>query len=327
MTLLSAPGGGSKSLLTLDLAIRLAAGRFGSWLSGFQLPGIPMPVTIIEAECGRERLERRVREMVMGESFPPETAHLAADNLVIYPAENFKHPELVLVHLSELLAVRPTTVLIIDPLRSFLPASVEDENDNVVMGRAIDAIVRAAKATGTGILVNDHDSKAGAAARGAMAKQDSAEFVAHLTGPDEHDADYLELTMTKQRDPGGCRKLAILRVCSPPTDDGLYPVRFEFTELRSAKPNGEMLDKSIRALADFLIGHPGCTKSEASAYLLNNGHSRSTIQRGFSALMASGAIRESGDKRNKSPIVDYLATPYSSAHQPTSAQRSWADAE
>lgn len=240
VTLLSAKGGAGKSLLTTDLAVRMAAGDDGYWLDSFQIAPGPLRVAIVEAENGASRIRRRVRELVMGDAFPPELADVAADALKLFPAEALQKREEVLAALPALIAHWALDVVIIDPLRSFFPAAVADENDNVSVGRVLDSLVSTAKRSYAAILVVDHDSKAGGAARGASSKQDGAEIVWQLTMPDPSDDDYLELRAHKQRDPGGPTRLAVARIKGERDSDGMRPIRFSLTDTR--EPNGKPTD-------------------------------------------------------------------------------------
>lgn len=240
VTILSAKGGCGKSMLTTDLAIHLASGDSGDWLDAFKLTEGPHRIGIIDAENGKNRTLRRIQELVIGNAFPPELADCAEPNLKLFPAESLQNRGEIIANLPNLITHHALDIVILDPLRCFLPTSVDDENNNMANGRVIDDLVAIAKRSLVSILVLDHDGKAGGAARGAQSKQDSAEFVWHLTQPDSDNPHYLELNTLKQRDPGGPTKLAITRICGTPTETNLRPLRFERTDL---------LDPDARAIA------------------------------------------------------------------------------
>lgn len=242
VTLLSAKGGAGKSLLVTDLAVRLAAGDEGEWLGAFHISPGPIRVAIVEAENGANRILRRVRELVMGDAFPPELADAARDGLKLFPAESLQHREHIIETLPALIAEWSIDVVILDPLRSFLPTEVGDENDNVAIGRVLDNLVSSAKRSMAAIMVLDHDSKAGGAARGASSKQDAAEIVWQLSMPDSNDDDYYELKAHKQRDPGGPSRLALTRVKGYRDESGMRPIRFDRADIR--EPNGRTSETS-----------------------------------------------------------------------------------
>lgn len=56
VTLVSARGGGGKSLLVLYMMLALASGRAGLWLDTFALHGKPLTGLLLDAECGEGRL-------------------------------------------------------------------------------------------------------------------------------------------------------------------------------------------------------------------------------------------------------------------------------
>ncbi len=255
VTLISAGGGRGKSLLIHDMIFHGAAPA-PAWLD-IELPASPLHVAVIEAENGINRLRRRTGELVAGGAFPAEVADLAAQNIDFFPADGLRDRGRVLSALPLLLSFKQYDLLVLDPLRSFLPDTASDENDNVLIGKLLDFLVALAKRFKVAILVVDHDSKSGMAARGASSKQDAAEMVAHLTAPDADDPNYLLLTMTKQRDPGGSPRIGIQRVTSPMTPEGLCPVRFERVELRDASSKGPELPSKSDAVLNVLRDNAG----------------------------------------------------------------------
>ncbi len=224
LTLISASGGVGKSILTLDLIIRLAAGGGGRWLGTYAIAPDPCKVLVIEAENGIDRLQRRALELDMGESFPPGMVDLASAKLDLRTADQLGDREYALQALTLLLCSGAYQVAVIDPLRVFLPADVE-ENDNRAVGLLMDFFVKLALRTDTAILVIDHDSKAGAMLRGASAKRDAGAFVVQVKA-DDRDPNLFTFRLDKARDPGGEREIRIRRVCGLKTAEGFMPLRY-----------------------------------------------------------------------------------------------------
>lgn len=236
VTLLSARGGGGKSLLTLSLWLRLGRGAGGDWLGALPLAPLPLRVLLVEAECGEARIERRIREMVMGGELSADDVDAALENLIALTAERLTRRGRLLEWLPDLVREHDADVVAIDPIRCLLPEDLESENDNLAFGRIVDDLVGLALRAGVAVVVVDHDSKDGRVGRGASSKQDAAAFVGHLTAPDETDPDYRELRLGKQRDPGAASAVAFAVRRGAPVDDGsggtLFPVRFDPADLR-----------------------------------------------------------------------------------------------
>jgi 5S rRNA maturation endonuclease (ribonuclease M5) len=271
LTLLSARGGTAKSLLALEASIRLSAGDIGPWLGVFEHAEEPLKGVYVDAECGRARIMRRIRELVMGDSFPPEVADLALPNLQVFSVETIAERGGVVHALPGLLEGRDVDYVVLDPLRSFMPANIEDENSNTCVGRLMDELVGIAKQHSVALLVIDHDSKSGTVARGASSKLDAAEMVLHLERPyEEEDPHYLELTTVKARDPGGAPKVAVQRVVGAPLN-GLHPIRFEKTDLRKQAPVAEddpQLSEVVAVVEDhYQREGTGCTTRQVAEAL------------------------------------------------------------
>ncbi len=292
LTMLSAIGGCGKSFMTQDLVVRLAAGIPGSWLGTYKLPGTPVRVVMIEAENGRARLERRIRELQLGGAFTEDEVDRALENLTVFSADRLLHRELVLEHaLPVFLEENPDIgVVVIDPLRSFLPTVVEDENSNLVVGRIIDFLVGLALRFDIALLVIDHDAKTGTALRGASAKRDATCFLLHVEANDAA-PDAMTVTLEKARDPGGERKFTVRRVSQPKTADGLFPVRFERDD---AIPTGAPSSSNAAdmKIVDAIRRHydstrTGCRYSEIAEI---SGLHPSMVKRRMPHLLAIGAL-------------------------------------
>lgn len=299
VTLLSARGGRGKSLLALDLLLRLAAGLDGDWLGAYHIVPHPYTVALLDAECGTSRLERRVRELVMGDAFEPEQVDAATSRLCVFPAESIPRKPLALQALPLLLADRPIDIVAVDPLRSLLPDAVNDENDNMQLGRVLDYLLALAKRFRCAMLVVDHDRKDETSARGAAAKGDAAEFVAHLTAPDKADRDYMELVMEKQRDPGGEVRTAIVRAGKPKTEDGLWPVRFERAPLRETAPDRPAKFRpgpADRVLVALKLAPAGLTLPEIMEFVAE---SEATVRRAIKSLGSRVVVDPGGGAGRK----------------------------
>lgn len=295
VTLVSAKGGAGKSLLTLALCVRLAAGGGGRLLA-WDLPSAKVPTVLLDAECGSLRLDRRMRELVMGGEFPADVLDRSTPDLYPHTAEALRKRGIILARLDDLLDRTPDAqVVVVDPLRSFLPDEVEDENANLSVGRVIDNLVGLSKRRNVAILILDHDSKDGRAARGASAKRDAAEIVWHLTAPDEDDPSYLECLPDKRRDPGGPDRFA-WRKAGWQTDEGLFPVKLELTDLRDLKtqPSARADEKAGRMLSIVQATKDhyrstGCGISSGNLQAAS-GIPRRTFSRDLSSALLSGLL-------------------------------------
>lgn len=242
LTLLSSTGGGGKSLLLLDLIVRLAAGTGELWLDAYRLPDRPLRVCYIESENGVRRIRRRLRELVLGEAFDGETVDRALAHIRSYHASDIRQPELVLSSVGEIHAREQADVYVIDPLKDFFPRETDDINKQIQVARALAPLIAFVQAHGRAVLLTDHDTKGAVAASGSHVKRDTVEQLVHLTAPDAEDPHYLELAILKDRDFSGApRRIALERVCGEPvrtsSDDDvtLYPVRFERASIRETK--------------------------------------------------------------------------------------------
>ncbi len=255
VAMVSAGTGVGKSILLQDLMLRLAAGVGDRWLGAYELSEEPFKVCIIERENGALRFMRRARELVLGNALTASEVDLALGCLDTRHARGIAHPELVVKSLREIHESVGADLYWLDPLRGFLPADVDNENDNVVMGRVVDALVSFTQDARTCCLVVDHDSKAGAVARGASAKLDAVEFALHITRPSPEDEDYFQAERVKSRDPSRAPRLvSFRRVCGEPIADGsggwLHPVRFEGCDRQEiAKANERQAAALARRLA------------------------------------------------------------------------------
>lgn len=303
LTLLTAKGGAGKSLLTLDLILRVAGGDIGRWLDAFSLPPDPLRVLLVDAENGLRRTKRRIRELVLGQALIEGTVDLAVDNITLYAADHLREREALGEHLGELIRQHTPDLVLLDPLRSYLPASVRDENDNASVGRFMDLLVGAAKRHHVALIVADHDSKAGLGARGASAKRDAAELVLHLVAPADDDPDYLELISDKGRDPGTPPRVGIQRVRHDRTPEGLYPVRFEWTEIRV--PEGQVnarlarqakIARAVQTRWDELGQGSSVREIES-----DTGFARSTVHRELTTMVTAGLLFRPNDSHGYYP--------------------------
>lgn len=288
VTLISARGGTGKSLLSLALAAHLAAGDRGAFLA-LDLPGERVPVALLDAECGSSRIMRRLRELVVGGEIPAASLDRALPHFYAFTAEHFARRDAVLSRVAELTGRLPDLrVLIVDPLRAFLPESVDDENGNLALGRVLDALVAVAKRENLAVLVVDHDNRAGGAARGASVKRDAAEFLWHLIS--DSDSGVIEARAEKRRDPGGPESFGFRLVSGTRTPDGLYPVRFERAEIPTAG-SGSLLDitAKIRRAVDRIHGRTGCLAS-VRAIETESGLPRSTVHRHAARMADAGLL-------------------------------------
>lgn len=296
VTMLSGKGGLAKSLLTQDLFIRLASGENYpdlAWLGGFRIKTPAARVVVIEKENGANRFHRRCHELVLGGAFSDEVVDEAFSRLTLFSADGITKPEVVIDALHPLCDEHTPDLIVLDPLRSFLPTSVDNENDNVSIGRVVDKLVQVAKSRNIAILVVDHDSKAGGYLRGASAKADAGEFIAHLTAPEEDDLDLLKLEMKKQRDPGGQHETFFRRSrCAPPMDmPGFFPIAF----VPETRPqDGGLTDREravLQVIEETTTVH---TLSELKNEMQKSRNfSPATTSRAISVLVRSGLITKS----------------------------------
>lgn len=286
VSLFSARGGVGKSLLTLDLILAITSGR-ARWLDFPIVPDGGYSAVLIEAECGGPRLARRIRELVLGGSLLPEDVKKALQNLRVHAADGILERFEAIGALERLLKRKSRDLVVLDPLRSFLPLEVEDENDNVAVGRVLDHLVGLAHRFHAAILVVDHDSKTGITGRGASAKQDSAGFVLHLARSKKKAAHELELALEKARDPAGADSIGIRVVRGKRTAEGLYPVRFEHEAASSVR--SKIADEEILDAVAGLASEKGSVGPSALAQAFDV--HKSTVSRWLKPLVAAGKLR------------------------------------
>jgi hypothetical protein len=169
LTVIYAPGGDGKSLLSMALAAAIAHGG--------ELAGIECErgVTVyLDAENGEWEIHRRVHTL----GLPPYGVRVAdASGLDL----RRDMPEVAAI-VNEM---RPD-LLILDSFRSLTPGM--EENDTAQTARVLDPLRRLAHESGAAILLIHHANKAGRDFRGASSIRDSVDVLWHL-GRHEGDPD------------------------------------------------------------------------------------------------------------------------------------------
>jgi hypothetical protein len=169
LTVMYAPGGEMKSLLSLGIAGAVARGE--------ELAGIECAkgtALYFDAENGRAEIHRRVHALGL-----PEDGIEVAEVGGLDIRKDFAEVE------GEVLDKKPE-LLVLDSLRSLTPGM--DENDTSTTAAALDPIRRLAHNTGTAVLLIHHANKGGKDFRGASSIRDAVDVLWHL-GRAEDDPD------------------------------------------------------------------------------------------------------------------------------------------
>lgn len=204
MGVLVSPGGAGKSLLALELAVSIAAGR-DIWhvAGGDPTPG---PALVVSAEDPAVILARRLHALNDSALDPfdqPDVldrlrikaVHGRSFSLGSWDGSAFTPSADLHVLEREIAELRPR-LIVFDTLNRCLAGI--PENDNAAMGRIVSEIERIIAPTGTAALVLHHTSKATAlsglgdqqqAARGAGAITDNARFQLNLVTMTKEDAE------------------------------------------------------------------------------------------------------------------------------------------
>ncbi len=169
LTVIYAPGGEMKSLLSLGIA--------GAVARGDEVAGIECKkgtAVYLDAENGQAEIHRRVHNLGL-----PEDGVEVAEVGGLDIRRDFAEVE------AEVLDKKPE-LLVLDSLRSLTPGM--DENDTSATARALDPIRRLAHQTGTAVLLIHHANKGGKDFRGASSIRDAVDVLWHL-GRAEDDPD------------------------------------------------------------------------------------------------------------------------------------------
>ena len=147
-----------KSLLTLELALRLACPKKQILFNQFEVPQ-PVKCLLIQSENTAQATNRRLKKMV---AYAPELAD-ALPNIAI----PFIHNDMRLPgyftdvqfrqQIIDLIRESQSKVVFIDPLISY---HGEDENDNGAMRRSLDIITQIQDMTDTAVVLVHHVGKA-----------------------------------------------------------------------------------------------------------------------------------------------------------------------
>lgn len=169
LTVLYAPGGDGKSLLSMALAAAIAN---GGGLAGIECEH---GTTIyLDAENGEWEIHRRVHTLGL-----PAAGVQVADASGLDLRRQMSEVE------ATVSDMRPD-LLILDSLRSLTPGM--DENDTAQTARVLNSLRRLAHESGAAILLIHHANKAGRDFRGASSIRDSVDVLWHL-GRHEDDPD------------------------------------------------------------------------------------------------------------------------------------------
>lgn len=191
VTVLAAPGGAGKSLLSILDAIAVATGQP---LSGEKVEG-PSPVWIINAEDDAEEIERRIvacasangliREDLEGCPFYYASGYGKDLNIVVQKGKDLEVNEKFVGYLIKTCIEKNIALLIIDPMINFYEGN---ESDNSEIKRVMRVLLRVAEEANCAVcmvhhLVKGKMSQPGDASsiRGASAIVNAARLAATLT--------------------------------------------------------------------------------------------------------------------------------------------------
>ncbi|MBF0178364.1 MAG: AAA family ATPase [Magnetococcales bacterium] len=206
--MIAAIGGAGKSMLALDLAIKVASAEPGTFMPQTAFGGPLEPVSgtavVLTAEDDQDEIHRRVQALAPEMSNP--------SRLIVYPLPNNGGPVNLIANGREgfsftkefeelrdaLLAIRDLRLLVIDPLQSFTSADVNA--DPAAGSMFFAALGRLAAETGATVLATHHFKKVGnrpilsatdarEAIRGSTSLVDSGRWSYALWSPKNDDAE------------------------------------------------------------------------------------------------------------------------------------------
>lgn len=253
---LTGDSGIGKSLLTLELAVRLS--------QGLELWGLPIKgavkVLIMQAENPDYSMQFRLKRILSGLSLSeaprlflsPSTSRLNLNKATDRRA------------LNSLISRIQAKVVILDPLISY---HTTPENDNSQMRSFLDSLTEISQVTGAAWLLVHHHGRpqeGESRYRGASALKDWADSFLTLSAKASRDRTLLELAFVKVRHGAGRPPLFLERdnnfLHFPTQEDGLAPPSLVVTALE--KLGGQCVGKAL--LAREIITLSGC--SERTAY-------------------------------------------------------------
>jgi hypothetical protein len=276
LTVLYAPGGEGKSLLSMALVAAIAYGG--------ELAGIACShgaAIYLDAENGPWEIHRRVHTL----GLPPSGVKVAdASGLDLR-----QHIEAI----QALVEDGQTDLLVLDSLRSLTPGM--DENDTSQTARVLDPLRRLAHESGSAILLIHHANKAGREYRGASSIRDSVDVLWHL-GRRDDDPDPRRRFLI-------CRKM---RVAAEPEQRWL---RLDVDRGRVLIDQAEPPDQAMVPLAQPVraklsdqiiadIGDEPIRLAEVAA-LLGRGPKDGSVRNALGALVKDGLLTRDGNDYTK----------------------------
>lgn len=269
--LLSGPGGDGKSYAVLDLAVAVASGDY--WLG---LEALQVPVLIIDVENRRNRVEERLAETLQGHDL---TGHAPPVHFAFEVTHHLDQDEAIMEY-AQMAQEVDAGLIILDSLVDFLGET--DENSNPEMGRIaqrLRALVDYAKVS---VMAVHHTPKSGDGPRGATALRNGIDVNIMVS----RDGDVLTLSQDKNR--VGPEQTIVCRLNWAPGLFNLSPIGVTIGRKRTAP------DPDEAAILEFLEDGQWYTSSDVvNSVMEQSGHTRRTVQRKLSGMIADGLVESS----------------------------------
>lgn len=254
---LTGDSGLGKSLLTLEMAIRLS--------QGLELWSKAHRVLIVQAENPEYSMKFRLNRILAGLNLSQAPRLFLAPSTSRLNLSKPKDHRALVEHISALQA----EVVFLDPLISYHSTP---ENDNSQMRGFLDRLTDISRSTGAAwVLVHHHGRPQDGESRyrGASAIKDWADTFLTLAPKTAKDRTLLELTFAKIRHGPGRPPLILERdrnfIHSPTEEDGLAPPSLVVTVLK--KIGGQCV--GLASLVKEVMAMTGCKRSTAYQAIAN----------------------------------------------------------
>ncbi|MFZ5447889.1 MAG: DnaB-like helicase N-terminal domain-containing protein [Thermodesulfobacteriota bacterium] len=258
---LTGDSGIGKSLLTLELAVKLS--------EGVDLWGLPVKrpikVLIVQAENPDHSMQFRLKRIISGLSLAQ------APRLFLTPSDlrlNLSQPKNRNT-LKDLISRTEAELVILDPLISY---HATPENDNSQMRSFLDSLTDISRSSGAAWLLVHHHGRpqdGESRFRGASAIKDWADSFLTLAHKTSRDRTLLELTFAKIRHGAGRAPLILERDSNflhfPTEEDGIAPPSLVITALQQL--GGQCTGQAL--LVDKIMAMTGCKRSTAYQAIKN----------------------------------------------------------